>query len=82
MIHDPYRSRRFEFSVRLGFESVRVRGATPAEAIVAARRQIAASHPRMWDVIHTAPSERFVVEPVSDSFNPEPQATGSGQRVV
>lgn len=50
------------YSVRVGFAMVTVEGASRAEIIQAARRQLCLEMPRMWDVIQSLGEERFQVK--------------------
>lgn len=50
------------YSVRVGFAMVTVEGASRAEIIQAARRQLCLEMPRMWDVIQGLGEERFQVK--------------------
>ena len=50
------------YRVQVGHAIVHVREDTPEAAIRAARRQLAAEYPRMWDVIQGMESGRFQVD--------------------
>lgn len=52
------------YDVRVGHFAVRVQGATPQEAILAARRQLCVDLPRLWDVIQAMEPSRFSVQSV------------------
>ncbi len=52
------------YEVIVGHSRVRVCGASPAEAIEMARRQLCVDMPRMWDVIHGLELQRFTVREI------------------
>jgi len=49
------------FRVQVGHASVEVDSENQEQAIAAARRKLADQLPRLWDVIHQMPVERFQV---------------------
>lgn len=51
------------YQVQLGHVTVRVEGATPEEALRAARHAMSCEFPRLWDVIHRAENGRFQIRP-------------------
>ena len=60
--HDPDFQPTAKYRVSIGHQSVTVSCANRVQAIQAARRQLCAEMPRMWDVIHALDESRFVVE--------------------
>ncbi len=53
------------YEVIVGHARVRVSGASRAEAVEVARRQLCADMPRMWDVIQSLDLQRFTVREIN-----------------
>ncbi len=62
MIRREFAPTRQLFRVRLGHLRVLVEAADEQEARRAARQKLSREWPRLWDLIHKAPDERFQVE--------------------
>ena len=55
------------YEVRLGHLKTVVSAPTMADAVQSARRRFALELPRLWDLIHSAPQQRFEVRPMAPS---------------
>lgn len=63
-LHPEIEPRLENYVVELGHMRVTVDGRNPAEALSRARVRFALDMPRLWDVIHGTPDDRFRITPV------------------